>query len=259
MITHKNRSPPEVDAASIERIVRELSCHRGSLLIVLGGGAHGHQAAKEYGFDDPSTSSRRLIAGIPMIHRNMTILSSTICDVLLNNGFPAVVIPPFCFVHMSNGEVTNYSLETIRLALAERFVVVTHGDVCFDSKRGAAILSGDRLVIILANELAADCVLVGTDVDGVFDDDPHNNPDARLIPVINGSTNNEFSLPHAGPSRSIDVTGGMGTKIQELLHLHNPQTFAAVFNLTVPGRLKQLLAGDTNVCCTRVIPYTLDG
>ncbi len=258
VITYKNKSPPEVNNDAIKRIVHELSVYRGTLIIVLGGGAHGHQAAKEYGFDNKTTSPERLISGIPLIRLNMTALSSAICGALLENGIPAVVIPPFCFVKMAGGVVFSYSLDLIKQALSARLVVVTHGDVCFDSQRGAAILSGDRLVILLANELFADCVLVGTDVDGVFDDDPRSNPNARLIPVIYDDIMSSHSL-HAGPSKSVDVTGGMSTKIEELLHLKNTQTFAAIFNLTVPGRLKQLLVGETGVCCTRVLPCGSDG
>ena len=137
-------------------------------------------------------------------------------------------------------------------ALESGCVVVTHGDVCFDEERGASILSGDTITVYLAKKLDVKSVYIGTDVDGVLDDNPTLNPSAKHIPVID-HTNREDVLRKTGPSKNTDVTGGMSKKLNELLELAKQDLDIVIFNLTVPGRLTSLLSGES-VTCTRIMP-----
>jgi isopentenyl phosphate kinase len=104
--------------------------------------------------------------------------------------------------------------------LENGLVVLTHGDVCFDEETSASILSGDTIAVYLAKELNAETILIGTDVDGVMDDNPKLNPSAKHIPVIN-QENKESILSKTGPSTNTDVTGGMLKKLSELLEISN--------------------------------------
>ena len=70
----------------------------------------------------------------------------------------------------------------------------------------------DTLSAIVASLLGADLLVLLSDIDGVFDHDPHRDPDARLIPVIDGLTDELWSL--AGGAGSSLGTGGMLTKFQ---------------------------------------------
>ncbi|NWF94705.1 MAG: isopentenyl phosphate kinase family protein [Candidatus Thorarchaeota archaeon] len=247
VITFKDRTPPQVNKPVVERLAAELAGHNGPMIIVLGGGAHGHQPAHNYGFGDLSTTPARLVAGIPHIRHNMNILSLSIEEALLRRGVPVVSLAPFSIAKLKNGTVSLFDMERVSCALKSGLVVMTHGDVCFDSERGASILSGDSLVMLLANHFAADTVLIGTDVDGVYDQDPRLTPAARLIPVLHMDEIGHAAL-HAGPSVSTDVTGGMENKILELKHLTNQRAKVAVFNLAVANRLADLLAGRDTVC-----------
>ena len=131
-------------------------------------------------------------------------------------------------------------------------MAIVHGDVCFDESFGASILSGDTIVAHLAKELEARSIYLGTNVDGVFDDDPKENPNATLIDEISVSDRDRLA-DHTKASRTTDVTGGMARKISDLFSLSNSEAEIAIFNLTVPGRLQSLLEGRPTVC-TRVMP-----
>ncbi|MHA1771165.1 MAG: isopentenyl phosphate kinase [Candidatus Thorarchaeota archaeon] len=252
VITHKSRSPPMINRAVVERIARELVTYHDSLVIVLGGGAHGHQAAHAYGFGNPSSEKNRRIAGIPHIRHNMTLLSYEVESALTQAGMHTVVIPPFCTTVLRNGQIEHYYIDSITRSLDAGFVVITHGDVCFDIEQGALILSGDTIVSWLSRVLGVSKVLVGTDVDGIFDADPKTNPDAKIIPQINSSNIDEVLL-QTGPSKAVDVTGGMTKKISELAALMNNGVEIIIFNLLVPGRLEHLLHGIQSIC-TRFVP-----
>ena len=92
MITHKGLSPPTVNQKNLSQIAKELKTATESLVIILGGGAHGHQAAHKHGFGDPSTSSEQLLRGVPAIRHSMSALSTAVEEVLNEAGVHCVVV-----------------------------------------------------------------------------------------------------------------------------------------------------------------------
>ncbi len=70
----------------------------------------------------------------------------------------------------------------------------------------------DNLAALVALVSEADCLFIFSDVDGVYDQDPRNNPEAKLIPEISEITEEIYSM--AGPTTNAIATGGMTTKIQ---------------------------------------------
>ncbi|MHA2423434.1 MAG: isopentenyl phosphate kinase [Candidatus Thorarchaeota archaeon] len=250
VITHKASSPPEVNEKNLTRIVKELKEHRGELIIILGGGAHGHQAAHSHGFADPKSPKELLLKGVPPIRHNMAILSSSVETSLNKEGIPAIVLSPFSSVTLKGGLIHTYPTEIIKKSLDNGLVVVTHGDVCFDEESTVSILSGDTIAVYLAEQMNAKSILIGTDVDGVMDDNPKLNPSAKHIPEIN-QDNMAVILSITGPSTNTDVTGGMSKKLSELLEIAKQDREIIIFNLTVPNRLKSLLKNESTIC-TRI-------
>ncbi len=250
VITHKDSTPPKINEKNLSRIAKELKAHRGELIIVLGGGAHGHQAAHSHGYANPSSPKEQLVKGIPPIRHNMTTLASSVETSLNKEGIPAIVISPFTSVTLRNGLIHNYPTSIIRKSLDNELVVVTHGDVCFDEEKTASILSGDTIAVHLTEKLNAETILIGTDVDGVLDDNPKLNPSAKYIPIIN-QENKETILSRTGPSTNTDVTGGMSKKLSELLKISRQDREIIIFNLLVPNRLKLLLQNESTIC-TRI-------
>lgn len=252
VITNKNETPPEINENAVRRIAKELKHFSLPLVIVLGGGAHGHQAAHSFGYGNPSTPISRLLLGIPSIRHNMSELSHNVETLLSQEGISSVVISPFSISLLNDRKIESFSLETIWRTINSGHNIITHGDVCYDSKHGAAILSGDTIMTYLAKALDIKNLLIGTDVDGVLDGNPKQNPNARIIPIIN-QHNRESILESVGTSNAIDVTGGMARKVEDLLSLSGLGIEATIFNLTVPGRLVHILKG-VHVPCTKVIP-----
>ncbi len=251
VITHKHDSPPRLAINNVRRIAKELQGVSSPMIVVLGGGAHGHQAAHSFGYGNPTTPSTKLIAGIPQIRRNMTELSSSIEHIFSQNGINSVVIPPFASTFLNDGEIISFSLSIMERTIESGINVITHGDVCYDLQRGAAILSGDTVITYLAHSMHPKRILIGTDVDGIFDGNPRNNPHAKVVPRID-SSNREQILSQVESSSAIDVTGGMLKKVQELLSIQGGNIESIIFNLTVPGRLERLINGKS-VICTKVL------
>ena len=177
----------------------------------------------------------------------MSVLSTAVEQSLNQEGIQGVVLPPFLMVSLDNKEIVSFQTSLIERAIRTGLTVITHGDVCFDESLGASIISGDTIAVYLAKKLKATSLYIGTDVDGVLEEDPQTNPKAAHIEVID-ATNIETILDRAGPSSATDVTGGMEKKLRDIFTLVGLGIDIAIFNLGVPGRLSALLSGKTPPC-----------
>ena len=70
----------------------------------------------------------------------------------------------------------------------------------------------DTLSAFVATLVDADLLIILSDIDGLYDSNPKENPNAKLLPLI--TTLNEEIKAMAGDSNSKFGTGGMATKIK---------------------------------------------
>lgn len=104
---------------------------------------------------------------------------------------------------------TNLENTFLKLFEYEAVPVVNEND----SVATEEIVYGDNdsLSAIVARLVKADALIILSDIDGLFDDNPNENPDARLIPVVREINDDIVSL--CGGAGSDRGTGGMVTKI----------------------------------------------
>lgn len=69
----------------------------------------------------------------------------------------------------------------------------------------------DTLSAIVAVSAGADLLVLLSDIDGLYTEDPRKNPDAEIIPEVHGITPEIIAL--AGGKGSVLGTGGMATKL----------------------------------------------
>ena len=74
------------------------------------------------------------------------------------------------------------------------------------------INENDTISAIVAVTIQADLLILLSDIDGLFDGDPHKNPDAKLIDTVEKIDEHIISL--GGGSGSSLGTGGMATKLR---------------------------------------------
>jgi len=111
-------------------------------------------------------------------------------------------------------------------------VPVLYGDCVWDVEQAFCILSGDQLVVHLANELNASRVAFGTNVAGVLDGD------GQVIPHIN---NLDSLIGTIGGSDQPDVTGGMLGKLSEIGQIQSPGARVWIFDLGDTEALNRIL------------------
>lgn len=226
VITDKNRIET-VDKARISGLADALA-NREDLVIVHGAGSFGHHHAATHGVS--VTKGTHDPVAIREIHSSMERLNDIVVEALTAEGVPAVSVEPFSVGYRDRAGNLRFPLAQVETMLAEGFVPVTYGDVISHEKKGATIISGDELVVSLADGLAADRVGLCSAVPGVLDGA------GEVIPEITSYDDVSSAL---GKSESTDVTGGMAAKVRALLELDVP---ASIFG---PESLEGFLAGET--------------
>jgi glutamate 5-kinase len=97
----------------------------------------------------------------------------------------------------------------------------------------------DGLSALVAGLVDANLLVLLTDQDGLYTDDPRSNPDARLIPEVRAGAH-DARVGKAGPWG----TGGMGSKVRAARQAAEGGVLAVVANGTKPGTLTAVLGGD---------------
>lgn len=100
----------------------------------------------------------------------------------------------------------------------------------------------DSLAAQVAHLVDADLLVILSDVDGLFTEDPRHSPSASLIPLISEITKDIER--RAGASSSFEGTGGMATKIQAAKKVAEYGVATLILNGETPGLLPAVFTGS---------------
>ena len=70
----------------------------------------------------------------------------------------------------------------------------------------------DRLSALVTALTGADLLILLSDIDGLYTDDPNTNPDAKFVPIVERITDDMFSMGKSTSSSNVG-TGGMSAKL----------------------------------------------
>ncbi|WP_303850883.1 glutamate 5-kinase [Seleniivibrio woodruffii] len=99
----------------------------------------------------------------------------------------------------------------------------------------------DNLSALVGGLIGADMLLIMSDVDGLYDSDPTNNPDAKRIGEVKYINEELFSL--AGSSVSGVGTGGMKSKLTAASKALDAGCCVGIINGRKPGAMLDFLHG----------------
>ena len=108
-----------------------------------------------------------------------------------------------------------------------------HMQVCFSDN--------DKLSALVASELDADLLLILSDVDGLYDKNPKENPDAKIIPVVKEVTDEILEL---GTDASDGGRGGMRTKLMAARMVTRFGGKVLIANGKIPYIIKKVFEGE---------------
>ena len=204
-------------AAAVARALARIS---EPLIVVHGGGSYGHYWSVRHGMHTkPGRTGAR---GVARVKNSMVELNSRVLETMHGAGLSPYCVPPSSLVS-GKKLLAARAKEAGRVAKAG-MVPVTYGDALWCGGGRTYILSGDRLMSMLAPAVGARLAVFATDVDGVL------GPDGGLVAEMGGRR-------AATPPVRGDVTGGMARKIREARRMARSGTDVLIANGKRPNRL----------------------
>ena len=237
------------------QIATALQTHPNLRLVIgHGAGSFGHVPASEYHTRDGLPRSSPLIhrerdesednywKGFAEVWYQASALNRFVMKALHKSGVRAIALPPSSSVIASNGQVLVWETTPIRMSLSSHIVPVIFGDVVFDEIRGGTILSTEDLFTHLAHALNPERILLAGLEAAVWEDFPART---RKIEKITPNSYSEVS-EGVGKSTGADVTGGMESKVVQMLELvqKNPELTVQIFSGAQPGNIVRALTGE---------------
>ena len=199
IITNKKK-PLSPRKKSIDKIVRALKKIDEPIIVVHGGGSYGHYWSVKYNMHTKPANYNT--HGVSVVKNSMVELNKIILDSFLKNRLNPYCLPPTDFI-FGNKPIIKKVKEIEKIAKSN-LVPVTFGDALWYGKKKSYILSGDRIMSILAKILKPKLCVFVLNVDGLYSD-PKTK---KLIHELKGEK------PLILKS-SKDVTGGMKRKVDE--------------------------------------------
>ena len=245
LITEKN-VPYTINYHAITRIVKELkeaidnNLHL-QLLIGHGGGSFPHPVAQAFktaeGFIQDTS-----VRGFALCQNAASTLNRILVDLMMDYAINAVSIQPSACCIASDGKIADFFTKPIEVSLEHGLIPVVFGDCVFDVVKGCSIVSTEQIFSYLSRTIQPSRVLIVGLVGGVYTSDPQKDENAQFIPTIEMEKITSIES-YLGESYSVDVTGGMVTKVKELIELARRGIECEILS-GASGNITKALAGQ---------------
>ena len=259
LITDKT-TPRALRRETLDRLMREIAEARAArpelkLLLGHGSGSFGHVEARKYGTRNGVRTDDEW-RGFAEVQHVAGLLNRLVVDAAREAGLPVVNLPPSASVVCRDGLIQAFALEPIRAALEHNLIPLVFGDVALDAVRGGTIVSTEDMFRYLAVHLRSQRILLAGIEPGVLT----RWPDGDVIPEITVGAGlapahahapahaSAPALDHVGGSHTADVTGGMASKVSEMLALVEsiPGVEVRIFSGEHPGLVRAVLLGESS-------------
>jgi isopentenyl phosphate kinase len=233
------------------------------LLLGHGSGSFGHVPAMKYNTRQGVHTPEQW-HGFAEVWRDASALNRLVMEALHTTGLPVIAFPPSASVTAHDGQIVAWDLSPIKAALDAGLLPVVGGDVIFDTARGGTILSTEDLFVHLARQLHPQRILLAGIEPGVWvypSLSPHSRPvSSRELDSAQGQewgdkrgvifheitpANFPTVAPSLAGSIATDVTGGMASKVRQMLALVEelPGLEVLIFSGEQPRAVQEALLG----------------
>ncbi|MBI5698318.1 MAG: gamma-glutamyl kinase [Thaumarchaeota archaeon] len=199
IITNKEK-PLSPRIKTIDNIAKQLKKISEPFVLVHGGGSFGHYWSIKY--DMHTKPAKTNPHGVAIVKNSMIQLDKIILDSLTKNKLSPYCLPPTDF--MSGNKPIISKVKEIKKIAESGLIPVTFGDALWYGQKKSYILSGDRIMSILAKVLRPRLSIFVLNVDGLYSD-------LKTKQLIYDMKDDQVSIQDI----PMDVTGGMKRKVEE--------------------------------------------
>jgi len=218
LITDKSqpRSPRKGVLAQLAQEIAAARKEKPDLNLVLGhgSGSFGHTSGQKYHTRDGVHTPQEW-EGFTKVWFDAADLNHLVMEALHDANIPALSFPPSASVTTQAREITHWNTAPLEQALEKKLLPVVYGDVVFDEEIGGTILSTEEIFAYLTRKLKPQTILLAGQDPGVWVDYPQCT---EIIPEITPQTYPALRS-NFQEATTTDVTGGMASKVKEMVHL----------------------------------------
>ncbi len=219
-------------------------------IIVHGAGSFGHPIAKKYDLINGLSEERHQdqIVAVARTRQHMLELHKLVVDAAIENGLHPYSLPASAISYETSEGKYNFFGENLTRTLRLNLNPILYGDIVMSDLRHFTILSGDTIMYLILEWLKGtkyfpSLIVFGSDVDGLYTDDPKINERARLIETVS-IKDVDAAKNNAKHSMHDDITAGMLGKISAIEKILKFGIEAKIVNLLQPGRISSLLSPE---------------
>jgi len=199
IITNKKK-PLSAKRKTIDNIVYSFRKINEDFVVVHGGGSYGHYWSVKY---DMHTKPKKYDPkGVSIVKNSMIELNTIILDSFLKNKMNPYCLPPTDFV-MGSKPINKKILEIKKIANSG-LIPITYGDALWYGNKKSYILSGDKIMSLLARVLRPRLSIFVLNEDGLY-------YDMKAKKLIYDFKDEKIFIKKT----VMDVTGGMTRKVAE--------------------------------------------
>jgi len=201
IITNKKK-PLSAKRKTIDNIVSSFRKINEDFVVVHGGGSYGHYWSVKYNMH--TKPKKYDLKGVSIVKNSMIELNTIILDSFLKNKLNPYCLPPTDFV-MGNKPIKKKILEIKKIANSG-LIPITYGDALWYGNKKSYILSGDKIMSLLARVLRPRLSIFVLNEDGLYSD-------IKTKKLIYDFKDEKIFIKKT----LMDVTGGMTRKVAEAL------------------------------------------
>ena len=217
LITEKKSQTPKIRENNIKKIAGTISKINKKMIIVHGAGSYAHPLVKKYNIHRGLDGTQEQIRGIAKARQQVRELNSNFCKSIKENGLLFEnIIPSQKIIIDNSNQPINFPKKDFDEILAKGKIAVTFGDIVNTENEDVGILSGDTLLLKLAELYKPKRTFFIMDYPGIvkgkLDDENlviYDEIDSTFVKNVSIQEDNERP----------DVTGGILNKIKCALEI----------------------------------------
>ncbi|MHA1993128.1 MAG: isopentenyl phosphate kinase [Candidatus Hodarchaeales archaeon] len=240
----KSQLPDDVEEALMinKRNVDHIAAEIGELyssgvkkmIILTGVGSPGHFVVLQHGIHKGNSGNINQHLGLVDAQIAVNRLRQALLKAFVENKIPVVQLYASSIFESNKMRIIRGDTSNFDRFIENGIVPVISGDVVPDLTMGYSVLSGDQILLDLVKKFSPRRIIFGSDVDGVFEEDPKVNLQANLITKIPRSHIDEV----IDQVSTGDASGQMKGKLIEIRNLLDyGQKEIILLNITKQGRL----------------------
>ncbi len=145
------------------------------------------------------------------------------------------------YLSINNVLNTLLSLNVIPVINQNDTVSTTELEEAGNPLYGVSFSDNDKLSALVASKLDADLLVILSDIEGLYDKNPKENSDAKLIPEVKKMTK---EIESCASSASSGGRGGMITKLEAAKVVTHSGGYVVIANGKSPQIIKRLFSGE---------------